>query len=219
MKFTIKKETDNKICFLDVSITRNDNSLSFNIYRKPTTTDTIIPNDSCHPPEHKAEAVKFLTNLRDTYSLNDANRESGNHITHQILHNNNYDTTLLHKPPKTITHPNNTTHDKKWVRFTYFGKETRFITKLFKNSSVNISYTTLKRSTNYSPHTTISNRTDTKNQVSTNQRVAIARKRMSDKPIDLSPSDSANIFATTNMPTTSLSSLNTFCTINTPSVP
>jgi len=31
---------------------------------------------------------------------------------------------------------------KKWARFTYMGKETRFITKLFKNNDVKISYTT-----------------------------------------------------------------------------
>jgi hypothetical protein len=141
MKFTIEEETDNKICFLDVSITRNGNSLSFNVYSKPTTTDTIIPNDSCHPPEHKTAAIRFLTNRRDTYSLNNDNRESENNIIHQILYNNSYDTTLLHKPPKTITHHNDTTHDKKWVRLTYVGKETRFITKLFKNSSALISYT------------------------------------------------------------------------------
>jgi hypothetical protein len=60
LKFTIEKETENKINFLDISITRNDDSLSFSIYRKPTTTDTIIPNDSCHPPEHKMAAIKFL---------------------------------------------------------------------------------------------------------------------------------------------------------------
>jgi hypothetical protein len=46
LKFTIEKETENKINFLDISITTNDDSLSFSIYRKPTTTDTIIPNDS-----------------------------------------------------------------------------------------------------------------------------------------------------------------------------
>jgi hypothetical protein len=51
-KFAIEKETNNQINFLDITITKNENLLSFNIYRKPTTTDTIIPNDSCHPPEH-----------------------------------------------------------------------------------------------------------------------------------------------------------------------
>jgi hypothetical protein len=49
LKFTIETETENKINFLDISITWNDDSLSFSIYRKPTTTDTIIPKGSCNP--------------------------------------------------------------------------------------------------------------------------------------------------------------------------
>ena len=31
---------------------------------------------------------------------------------------------------------------RKWAKFTYIGKETKFITKLFKNSPVKISFTT-----------------------------------------------------------------------------
>jgi hypothetical protein len=71
MKFTMEEETDNTIHFLDIAITKTHDSLTFDIYRKPTTTDTIIPEHSCNPPEHKPAAIKFLTNRRDTYSLND----------------------------------------------------------------------------------------------------------------------------------------------------
>jgi hypothetical protein len=74
LKFTSEKETANKINFLDISIIRNDNFLSFSIYRKPTTTDTIIPNDSCHSSKHKAAAIRFLTHQCKTYNLNDASR-------------------------------------------------------------------------------------------------------------------------------------------------
>jgi hypothetical protein len=102
----------------------------------------IIPNDSCHPTEHKVAAIRFLTSWHDTYNLNDASRINENNVIHQTLYNNNYDTTFLHKPPKTPTHPDKSAQDKKWVRFTYFGKETKFITKLLKNTSVKGSYTT-----------------------------------------------------------------------------
>jgi hypothetical protein len=40
MKFTMEKEIDNKINFLDVTIQKETDSLFFNVYRKPTTTDT-----------------------------------------------------------------------------------------------------------------------------------------------------------------------------------
>jgi hypothetical protein len=35
-----------------------------------------------------------------------------------------------------------TQHDKKWVSFTYIGKETRQITKLFKNTRVKTTFRT-----------------------------------------------------------------------------
>ena len=43
-------------------------------------------------------------------------------------------------PPKTQNSKTKT--GSKWVKFTYDGKETKFITKLYKNTSINVSYTT-----------------------------------------------------------------------------
>ena len=31
---------------------------------------------------------------------------------------------------------------KKWAKFTYVGKETRLLTKLFKNTNINVTFTT-----------------------------------------------------------------------------
>jgi hypothetical protein len=49
IQFTIEKETQNKFNYLDLTITNLHNTLTFNILRKPTSTDLIIHNDSCHP--------------------------------------------------------------------------------------------------------------------------------------------------------------------------
>jgi hypothetical protein len=46
-------ETNNKLNYLDITINNKHNTLTFNIYRKPTTTDLIIHNDSCHTPNTK----------------------------------------------------------------------------------------------------------------------------------------------------------------------
>jgi hypothetical protein len=48
MNFTLEEEENNKINFLDITINKDQADLRFEIYMKPTTTDTIIPNDSCH---------------------------------------------------------------------------------------------------------------------------------------------------------------------------
>jgi hypothetical protein len=52
LRFTLEEENDNKLNSLDIAIIRDNNSIYFNIYRKPTATDTFIPADSCHPNEH-----------------------------------------------------------------------------------------------------------------------------------------------------------------------
>ena len=58
MKFTLEKEVNNKIIFLDITIAKRHDSLLFEIYRKTTTTDVIIPNDLCHPGEQKTAAIR-----------------------------------------------------------------------------------------------------------------------------------------------------------------
>ena len=50
LTFTMETENDNMIDFLDITIQKRDHRINFNIYRKPTTTDTINPYNSCHPP-------------------------------------------------------------------------------------------------------------------------------------------------------------------------
>jgi len=59
LKFTLEQEKENRINFLDITIIK-DEKMSFNIYRKPTTTDTIIPIDSCHPISYKLAAIIYF---------------------------------------------------------------------------------------------------------------------------------------------------------------
>jgi len=49
LKFTSELEENGNINFLDITITKSQNSIETAVYRKPTTTDSIIPHDSCHP--------------------------------------------------------------------------------------------------------------------------------------------------------------------------
>lgn len=56
MNFT-NEEVNNKITILDITISKENNNVSFDIYRNPTLTDNIIPQDPCHPTEHKLPAI------------------------------------------------------------------------------------------------------------------------------------------------------------------
>jgi hypothetical protein len=75
MHFTMEGEFENKINFLDNNISKDDNNKMFIINIKPTATDIIIPNDSCHLPEHKLAADRYLTTRLSTYAMN--NTEKG----------------------------------------------------------------------------------------------------------------------------------------------
>lgn len=50
IKFTLEKEENKKLAFLDVQVCRkSDNSLEFSVYHKPTSTKRVITSDSfCH---------------------------------------------------------------------------------------------------------------------------------------------------------------------------
>lgn len=41
----------------------------FSIYRKPTTTNCIIPFNACHPITHNLAAVRYFNNRLNTHSL------------------------------------------------------------------------------------------------------------------------------------------------------
>jgi hypothetical protein len=66
IKFTIEKETQNKRNYLDLTVSKKDKKLTFAVYRKPTTTDSIIHNDSFHPNEHRKSAINYLINPMNT---------------------------------------------------------------------------------------------------------------------------------------------------------
>jgi hypothetical protein len=69
MNFTIKEEVNNTINFLDITISTENNNVSFDIQQKPTATDTTITQDSCHPTEHKLADIRYLVNINETYVL------------------------------------------------------------------------------------------------------------------------------------------------------
>jgi hypothetical protein len=69
LKFTVEKEVEQKINFPDITISREQNKMSIDIYGKPIYTDVIIPSDSCNPKEQKMAAIHYLHNRLNTYHL------------------------------------------------------------------------------------------------------------------------------------------------------
>ncbi|KAK5645127.1 hypothetical protein RI129_006427 [Pyrocoelia pectoralis] len=46
--------------FLDLCLHKSPHNISFSFYRKPTTTDNLIPFDSIHPFLHKLAGLNAL---------------------------------------------------------------------------------------------------------------------------------------------------------------
>jgi hypothetical protein len=86
----IEKEHNNKINFLDITVHRLHSKLEYKIYRKSTSTSTIIHSTSCHPGEHKTMAFNILFNRLVMYHLNKRSKNLEAKIIKQIAQENNY---------------------------------------------------------------------------------------------------------------------------------
>jgi hypothetical protein len=71
-----------------------DNKITLK-YRIPSATDFIIPIYSCHPPEHKLAAVRYLTNRLSTYPMNETHKRNENDTMKEIC--NKYNKAILNK--------------------------------------------------------------------------------------------------------------------------
>ena len=149
INFTIEKEKHKSINFLDIGIYRGRENLQFSIHRKHTATDIIIPNDSCHPQEHKISGIKYLTDRVNNYPITKTAKDTEIGTINNILINNGYNTDIITKLTTNITKKQNNIENyeeqktkTKWATFTYVGKETRKITKIFRNTKLKIAFRT-----------------------------------------------------------------------------
>jgi len=119
---------------LDFTIHKTTTNWKISIYRKPTHTDTIIPYTSNHPAQHKYPAIRFLYNRLNTYNLHEDEYKT----EENIMYNNTFPIQAhkspTPKPPTSEPHKELAATTHKWVTFTYMGKETNAITKLFRKT-------------------------------------------------------------------------------------
>jgi hypothetical protein len=143
LHFTAETESNNTLNYLDISIHRSPESLKTSIYRKPTFTDTIIPYTSNHPPQHKFAAIKFLFNRLHSYNLAETEHRQELNSIHNIMQNNSFPIPPHEQKPRHTTRKKTSTPpEQKWATFTYVGKETHFITNIFKQTNIQIAFRT-----------------------------------------------------------------------------
>lgn len=151
IKFKAEFEEQNSLTFLDLSITRVNNKHQFEIYRKPTYTDTTIPSVSCHPWQHKLAAFHSFINRLMTIPLNKANYQKELKIIYQIASANGYTLDTINniiKKKQSVqinkqlyaVPPEKQTKYKSSI--TYFGPPSERIAKILKSHNVNVAFKT-----------------------------------------------------------------------------
>jgi hypothetical protein len=131
--FTAETEDDNSLNYLDMSVRRTPTGLMTSISRKPTFTDTIIPYTSNHPTQHRYVAIQFLYSRLNSYDLHREEYQHEVNMIHNILHNNSFP--IKPQTPSSLTpkpHQTSPTPNHRWTMFTYVGKETTYITNIFR---------------------------------------------------------------------------------------
>jgi hypothetical protein len=157
--FTKENEQNNQLNYLDITIHRQQTKIKISIYRKPTYTDSIIPFTSNHPTQQKYAAIRFLQNRLNAYNLQTDEIRKEENIIRNILYNNAFQLqtqpankhptrtqtkTQIHISPTRLTPQTQQSTDTKkhWCTFIYTGRETAYITKLFKHTNVRIAFRT-----------------------------------------------------------------------------
>jgi len=90
MTSTSELESSIQINFLDVTIHKTPTKWTTSIYRKPSFTDSIIPDSSNRPPQHKHVAIRYLHNRLNTYRLQHDEFKEELDTIHDIMRNNEF---------------------------------------------------------------------------------------------------------------------------------
>lgn len=150
LQYTMEKEINSSINFLDLTLKRYNKYIEYSIYRKPTTSKLSIDNFSIHPKSYKYANYHFLLNRLNQIPLNNANyRTEFNNII-QIAKYNNFPINkiyhLNHIIKNKITRKKITTlqniddKSKYYSKMTYYGTISDKIKSIFKKNNVNISF-------------------------------------------------------------------------------
>ena len=116
INFTLELESDNNLKFMDLSITKRDNAVEFDIYRKPTQTDVIIPADSYHHHNHINSSINSYLNRCFTTPLSNNNREKEINTIRNIAINNGFTLVAFNKMLNRHIRKFNIQNSKEYLR-------------------------------------------------------------------------------------------------------
>lgn len=152
IKFTLEKEIDQSLNFLDLTITRNNEKHDFKIYRKPTYTDTTIHATSNHTKSHKHAAFHAMIHRLVNTPLNKQNYNQELKTIKIIAQNNGYEPKLINnilrkheqKQTKKLLYAANKKEKYYYKSLPYFGEISEKIARTIEkqNEKTKIAYRT-----------------------------------------------------------------------------
>ena len=115
INFTIEREQNGQLSFLDTMVTRNNGSLNVNVYRKPTHTDRYLDYNSHHDKQHKitSTARTLLHRAAHLPNTNEGKRQEKDRVF-DALRSNGYPKIFLDEVEKRRARPKqNSCHHPK----------------------------------------------------------------------------------------------------------
>ena len=91
IQFTVERENDGQLSFLDLNIYRKDQGLlETSVYRKPTHTDKYLAFDSHHPICHKKSVTNTLFMRAECLPSSSDSKDNERKYVFDVLKENNY---------------------------------------------------------------------------------------------------------------------------------
>lgn len=154
INFTFEKENNKSITFLDLKLERIENRIDFSVYRKPTSTDRYITEDSFCSFQHKTAAFHSMAHRLCKLPLSIKNFQSELEYMKNLAEINGFNKSLIEKIVKkhskqikmnnlSTLHAQNKTLQSKNVQrvsFTYTPTITNRLMSSFERENMSIVY-------------------------------------------------------------------------------
>ena len=173
IQFEVEPEKDNSINFLDIQITRKENnSLSFGVYRKETHTGKYLDFRSYNPLSHKRSVALSLFRRAKTICGSDEEKKNEDLLIKKQLLENNYPASFIRKCYNKINHSRGDKIDKdgnvKYVKVPYIQGKSERLARLLRPLNISLA---LK------PSNTLSGKLQNlKDKITTNEKNSVVYK-------------------------------------------
>jgi hypothetical protein len=151
IKFTVEVEENGAIPFLDLMIRRNNDSVDFSIYRKPTDSQLLINDDSFHHPSHKHAAFHSMIHRLFKIPMNEESFNIEWEYIQETAKINGFDLKVINKIFKkhqnkenfaqiTSLTTQNDEKDWKFIGIPFYGNLTEKLSRKLRQRNIKLGY-------------------------------------------------------------------------------